>query len=84
MAAEAAGIRFAFGKDVASRAAVALAGLNICFGRKKHLLLGLLLSMIPFWGIINGLLTPVICVKRNRRKAPGKPMFSGSPSKCRP
>ena len=57
----AAGICFAFGKDVASMAVLALIGLNICLGRKQRRLPGLLL-MIPFLGIINGLLTPIMLV----------------------
>lgn len=52
---------FAFGKDAASFAALILIGLNICLGRKKRRLLGLLM-MIPFPGIINGLMVPVLLV----------------------
>lgn len=52
---------FAFGKDIASLAALFMIGLNICFGRKKHRLRGLVL-MIPILGIINGLLLPVLLV----------------------
>ena len=52
---------FAFGKDAASMAVLALIGLNICLSRKKHRLLGLFL-MIPFLGIINGLLLPIVRV----------------------
>ena len=50
-----------FGKDTASLAALFMIGLNICLGRKKHRLRGLGL-MIPFPGIINGLLVPVLLV----------------------
>ena len=56
-----AGVLFAFGKDAASMAVMFLIGLNICLGRKTHRLRGLLL-MIPFLGIINGLLTPIMLV----------------------
>ena len=52
---------FVFGKDGASLAALALIGLNICLARKAHRLWGLLL-MIPFLGIINGLLLPAMLV----------------------
>ena len=52
---------FAFGKDAASMAVMILIGLNICLGRKKRRLLGLLL-MIPFMGIINGLLISIMLV----------------------
>lgn len=51
----------AFGKDAASLAALLMIGLNICLGRKKHRLWGIVL-MIPFPGIINGLLVPVLRV----------------------
>lgn len=51
----------AFGKDTASLAALLMIGLNICLGRKKHRLWGIIL-MIPFPGIINGLLVPVLLV----------------------
>lgn len=50
-----------FGKDAANMAALLMIGLNICLGRKKHKLLGLV-SMIPFPGIINGLLVPILLV----------------------
>lgn len=50
-----------FGKDTASLAALFMIGLNICLGRKKHRLRGIVL-MIPFPGIINGLLLPVLLV----------------------
>lgn len=50
-----------FGKDAANMAALLMIGLNICLGRKKHRLQGLI-SMIPFPGIINGLLVPVLLV----------------------
>ena len=52
---------FIVGKDEAAIAAVALIGLYICLARKKRRLFGLLL-MIPFLGIINGLLVPIILV----------------------
>lgn len=56
------GIMFvAFGKDDATMAALFMIGLNICLGRKKERLRGLV-SMIPFPGIINGLLVPVLLV----------------------
>ena len=55
-----AGVFFAFGKDAASIAAMILIGLNICLGREKHRLMGLLL-MIPLMGIINGFL-PIMLV----------------------
>lgn len=51
----------AFGKDVATMAALLLIGLNICLGRKKHRMQGVFL-MIPFPGIINGLLVPLLLV----------------------
>ena len=51
----------AFGKDAASLAVLALIGLNICLVCREHRLLGLLL-MIPFLGIINGLLVPMMLV----------------------
>lgn len=44
-----------FGKDTASLTALFMIGLNICLGRQNHRLRGLVL-MIPFPGIINGLL----------------------------
>lgn len=49
------------GKDAASMAALLMIGLNICLSRKKKRLWGLFL-MIPFPGIINGLLVPVLLV----------------------
>lgn len=49
------------GKDAASLAALLLIGLNICLGRQNHCLRGLAL-MIPFPGIINGLLVPPLLV----------------------
>ena len=55
------GVLFAFGKDAASIAVMFLIGLNICLGRKEHRLRGLFL-MIPFLGIINGLLIPIMLV----------------------
>jgi len=51
----------AFGKDVASLAALFMIGINICLGRKTHRLRGIFL-MIPFPGIINGLFVPVLLV----------------------
>ena len=51
----------AFGKDAALLAALFMIGLNICLGRKEHRLGGIVL-MIPFPGIINGLLVPVLLV----------------------
>lgn len=50
-----------FGKDMASMAALFMIGLNICLGRRKNRLWGIVL-MIPFPGIINGLLVPVLLV----------------------
>lgn len=50
-----------FGKDMANAAVLFLIGLNICFGRKKHRLSGLI-QMMPFPGIINGLLVPILLV----------------------
>ena len=52
---------FVFGKDTASFVTLFMIGLNICLGRKKRRLRGLVL-MIPFPGIINGLLVPVLLV----------------------
>lgn len=49
------------GKDAASLAALFMIGLNICLGRKEHRLRGLFL-MIPFPGIINGLMVPLLLV----------------------
>lgn len=49
------------GKDAASFAALFMIGINICLGRKEHRLRGIFL-MIPFPGIINGLLVPVLLV----------------------
>lgn len=51
----------AFGKDIASLAALLMIGLNIFLGREKNRLWGIVL-MIPFPGIINGLLVPVLLV----------------------
>lgn len=51
----------AFGKDTALLAALFMIGLNICLGRKEHRL-GRIVLMIPFPGIINGLLVPVLLV----------------------
>ena len=52
---------FAFGKDAASMAVLIMIGLNICLVREKHQFMGLLL-MIPFMGIINGLIVPILFV----------------------
>ncbi len=49
------------GKDAATASALLLIGISICLGRKKHRLRGLFL-MVPFPGIINGLLVPVLLV----------------------
>lgn len=49
------------GKDAASFAALFMIGLNICLGRKEHKLRGIFL-MIPFPGIINGLMVPLLLV----------------------
>lgn len=54
-------VYFALGKDAASMAALLMIGFNICLGRKRHRLRGLAL-MIPFPGIINGLLVPALLV----------------------
>ena len=51
----------AFGKDVASLAALFMIELNICLRRDKHRLRSLLL-LIPFLGIVNGLLLPILFV----------------------
>ena len=51
----------AFGKDIASLAALFMIELNICLSRNKHKLRSLVL-LIPFLGIINGLLLPVLFV----------------------
>ena len=56
-----AGVFAAFGKDAASLSVLIMIGLNICLGRQKHRLPGLLL-MIPFLGMINGLLIPAMLV----------------------
>ncbi len=50
-----------FGKDMANMTALLMIGLNICLGRKKHRLCGLI-QMLPFPGIINGLLVPTLLV----------------------
>ena len=50
-----------FGKDAATMATLLMIGLNIGLGRKKHRLRGLFL-MIPFPGIISGLMVPVLLV----------------------
>ena len=52
---------FVLGKDAANMTALLLIGLNICLGRKKHRLGGLI-QMLPFPGIINGLLVPTLLV----------------------
>ena len=51
----------AFGKDIASLMALFMIELNICLSREKHKLRSLIL-LIPFLGIINGLLLPVMFV----------------------
>ncbi|MBD5507848.1 MAG: HD domain-containing protein [Lachnospiraceae bacterium] len=51
----------AFGKDVASLAALFMIELNICLRRDKHRLRSLFL-LIPFLGIVNGLLLPILFV----------------------
>lgn len=56
-----AGVYIAFGKDAASLTVLALIGLSICLSRKKYRLPGILL-MIPFMGIVNGLIIPVMFV----------------------
>lgn len=48
-----------FGKDTAEMLALGMIGLNTFLGREKRRFLGLLL-MIPFPGIINGLLIPML------------------------
>lgn len=48
-----------FGKDAAEMLALGMIGLNTFLGREKRRFLGLLL-MIPFPGIINGLLIPML------------------------
>ena len=50
-----------FGKDMANMTVLLMIGLNICLGRKKHRLCGLV-QMLPFPGIINGLLVPTLLV----------------------
>lgn len=52
---------FVWGKDAATMATLFLIGVNVCLGRKKRRLSGLLLT-IPFTGIINGLFVPVLLV----------------------
>ena len=49
------------GKDAASIAVIVLIGLNICLARKKNRLFGII-QILPFLGIVNGLLVPVILV----------------------
>ena len=51
----------AFGKDVASLAALFMIAVNICLSRDKHRLRSLVL-LIPFLGIVNGLLLPILYV----------------------
>ena len=51
----------AFGKDIASLAALFMIQLNICLSRDKHRLRSLVL-LIPFLGIVNGLLLPILFV----------------------
>ena len=51
----------AFGKDIASLMALFMIELNICLSREKHKLRSLIM-LIPFLGIINGLLLPVLFV----------------------
>ena len=55
------GVYIAFGKDAASVAVLILIGLSICLSRKKYRLPGILL-MIPFMGIVNGLIVPIMFV----------------------
>ena len=55
------GVFFTLGKDAASMAVLFMIGLNICLGRKRHRPRGLFL-MIPFLGIVNGLLIPIMLV----------------------
>lgn len=52
---------FILGKDIATITALFMIGLNVFLGRKQHKLRGLLL-MIPFPGIINGLMIPIMLV----------------------
>lgn len=52
---------FIAGKDAATLAALVLIGLNSCLGRKKHRIPGLIM-MLPFPGIINGLMLPLLLV----------------------
>ena len=55
------GVFIAFGKDAASIAVLVFIGISICIGRRKYRLPGILL-MIPFMGIVNGLIVPVMFV----------------------
>ena len=55
------GVFIAFGKDAASIAVLVFIGISICIGRKKYRLPGILL-MIPFMGIVNGLIVPIMFV----------------------
>lgn len=50
-----------FGKDTAIVTVLFLIGINICLGREKNKILGLFM-IIPFLGIINGLLLPMLLV----------------------
>ena len=56
-----AAVYFTLGKDMAAIAALVLIGVYNFLAREKRRLFGLLL-MIPFMGIINGLMVPVILV----------------------
>ena len=56
-----AGVYFIFGKDIAAIAVLVLIGVNIYLGREKKQLSEILL-MIPFLGIVNGLLVPILLV----------------------
>ena len=51
----------AFGKDVASLVALFMIEINVCLSRDKHRLRSLVL-LIPFLGIVNGLLLPLLFV----------------------
>lgn len=52
---------FIAGKDASTLAALILIGLNSCLGRKNHRIVGLIM-MLPFPGIINGLMLPLLLV----------------------
>ena len=56
-----AAVFFVLGKDAATISVLVLIGLNICLARKKYRIPGLLL-MLPFLGIIDGLLVPILLV----------------------